>query len=183
MNIQLIALLHDMLKPYRHKWRKNKDTYYDHHLLKDDDMKLINELKNDIKLSNKEFRFLKYVIYNHHLFKMVNIKNRKTIFNCAYSMKKDKEFFRNIIPILWGDFDNFDRPESKELFEEKINIINNSIDEIETIEKNIDFNEYTSGIKNKHNIQKMKEKMLKKAFVTGKIILPKEFKGWCDNNG
>lgn len=177
--IHLIAFLHDMLKPLYYKKRDGKDTYHNHNIINNKAKELLNNLYKDMVFSNKEKKFLEYVIQTHHLFKMMRIDNDKTVFNCAYQMRKNKEFLKAIKPILWGDFDNFDREGSIEDFNAKYDVLLTSIEKIDEIEKSFDWNEYSKGVKNKKNISKTIEKTLKKCYVNNVRFTVKQFKNMC----
>lgn len=164
MNIHLIAILHDMMKPATYKERNGRDTYHGHEYI---DEKLLNDLKKDLVLSNKEVKFLRYVVKCHHLFKMANIENKKTVFNVAFEMRKDREFFEKIQPILYGDFFNGEMDKEKEMeFNKKLYTIEKAIRRIDVINEGYDWKELTSEILDKKNISDKIRKILKKHFVS-----------------
>ena len=167
MNTHLIAILHDMMKPNTYKEREGRDTYYGHENI---DEKLLNDLKKDLVLTNKEVKFLRYVVKCHHLFKMANIDNKKSIFNVAFEMRKDLEFFEKIKPILYGDFFNGIMNKEKEMeFNNKFYTVEKAIRRIDVINEGYNWGKLTSEILDKKNISDKIRKILKKHFVSDYI--------------
>ena len=167
MNIYLIGLLHDMMKPDTYKIRDGRDTYYNHDILS---LSLAKELKKELVLSNKEYKFLQFVVKNHHLFKMCNLDNKKTIFNVAFEMRKNKYFFEKIKPILYGDFFNGEMSKEKDIeFETKYLTIQKAIKRIDDINNEYDWKQITSNLSDKNNLSDKIRKILKKHFVNGYI--------------
>lgn len=169
MDIQLIAILHDMMKPSTHVINKHgTDSYYGHEYINKD---LLDNISNDLCLSNKEKDILRQTVYLHHIFKMCDTNNKKILFNCCYSflISKTENIIDIIKPILWGDYNNFvvsksDNKEIYEEFENKFSIIRDNIVKLKGIKKSVNWNKYLSNIPDERKQKEVKNK-IKKIFL------------------